>query len=81
MSWIAKSSSKKRVFHSLTNLSEVDNFEYWNEIGKLTNQFGFSSCHIESFEQNLKLAIILLQKTFRDCRSNLFVGLCLDFSV
>jgi hypothetical protein len=28
MSWIAKSPSKKRVFHSLTNLSEVDDFEY-----------------------------------------------------
>ena len=28
VSWIAKSSSKKRVFHSLTNLSEVDDFEY-----------------------------------------------------
>lgn len=28
MSWIAKSSSKKRVFHTLTNLSEVDDFEY-----------------------------------------------------
>ena len=28
MSWIAKSSSKKRVFHSLTNLSEVDDFKY-----------------------------------------------------
>jgi hypothetical protein len=28
MSWIAKSSSKKRVFHSLTNLYEVDDFKY-----------------------------------------------------
>jgi hypothetical protein len=28
MSWIAKSPSKKRVFHSLTNLSAVDDFEY-----------------------------------------------------
>ncbi|KAI2495957.1 hypothetical protein MHU86_18567 [Fragilaria crotonensis] len=28
MSWIAKSPSKKRVFHNLTNLSEVDDFEY-----------------------------------------------------
>ncbi len=28
MSWIAKSPSKKRVFHNLTNLSEVDDFEF-----------------------------------------------------
>jgi hypothetical protein len=47
----------------------------------LTNQIGFSSCHIKGFEQNLKLAIIWLQKTPRDCRSDLFAGLGLDFSV
>ena len=28
LSWISKSSSKKRVFHSLTQLSEVDAFQY-----------------------------------------------------
>ena len=28
LSWIQKSSSKKRVFHTLNQLSEVDAFEY-----------------------------------------------------
>jgi hypothetical protein len=28
LSWIAKSSSRKRVFHSLKQLNEVDAFEY-----------------------------------------------------
>ena len=28
LSWISKSSTKKRVFHSLTQLSKVDNFQF-----------------------------------------------------